>query len=108
MKELGAETIDQLAKHLNRNNVATIREAKLAMSAYFFSVEEEAVKHACVNYEEVFEELFQYGDSRFLEDRAKATPSRVITYNYDRLFERTFIEWTKSNEPQHEGMRERP
>ena len=91
MQELGVETIDQLAEHLNEENLDVIREAKLAMSAYFFSIEEAAVERAYANYEAFFEEMFQYGESHLLEDRAKATPCRVITYNYDRLFERTFI-----------------
>lgn len=105
MEELNVHTIDQLAEKLvNPSDEVVVREAKLAMSAYFFSIEEAGVELAYPNYSAFFDELFKYGESHFLEDRIKATPCRVITYNYDRLFERTFIKWAKANVPDDEDL----
>lgn len=104
MMEMGVETIDQLAGRLNGSEPNVIRDAKLAMSVYFLSLEEGAVGRAHGTYTEFFEELFRYGDSNILDTRVKVTPCRVITYNYDRIFERTFIEWVKRIEPYNEDM----
>lgn len=102
--EMGVETVDRLAGRLNGREPNVIRDAKLAMSIYFLSIEEAAVGRALGNYTEFFEELFRYGNSDVLDARVKATPCRVITYNYDRLFERTFIEWAKRIEPHSQDM----
>jgi hypothetical protein len=104
MMEMGVETIDQLAGSLNGNEPEVILDAKLAMSLYFLSLEDAAVERALPNYTAFFEELFRYGDSELLSERVKSTPCRVITYNYDRLFERTFIEWAKRIESYNEDM----
>ena len=104
MKELGVDTIDQLAETLNGSEPDVICDAKLAMSIYFLSLEDAAVERALANYSVFFEELFRYGDCSLLESRVKATPSRVITYNYDRLFERTFIDWARGIEPFNQRM----
>lgn len=108
MNKLGVETIDQLAEHLNGENPDAIREAKLAMSAYFFSIEEGSVGRAFASYAAFFDEIFRYGNSPVLEDRAKATPCRVITYNYDRLLERTFIKWARRAERWNEDLASSP
>jgi hypothetical protein len=104
MMEMGVETIDQLAGNLNGSESNVISDAKLAMSVYFLSLEEGAVGRALDTYTVFFEELFRYGDSNILDTRVKVTPCRVITYNYDRIFERTFIEWVKRIEPCNEDM----
>jgi len=104
MMKLGVETIDQLAGRLNGSEPGVVRDAKLAMSIYFLSIEEAAVSQSLKNYSTLFEELFRYGDSELLQERVKATPCRVITYNYDRLFERTFIEWAKQMDRDNEGL----
>ena len=104
MMEMGVETIDQLAGSLNGSEPEVILDAKRAMSIYFLSIEDAAVERAVSNYTAFFEELFRYGDSELLDKRAISTPCRVITYNYDRLFERTFIEWAKRIEPYNEDM----
>jgi hypothetical protein len=108
MMELGVETIDQLAGSLNGSEPEAILDAKLAMSLYFLSLEDAAVERALPNYTAFFEELFRYGDSELLDKRTKSTPCRVITYNYDRLFERTFIEWVKRIEPYNKNMEDGP
>ena len=104
----GVDTIDALAKVLRDTNRDAIKKAKIAMSVFFFALEDEAVKRAAPNYAAFFDELFRYGESPSpsLEDRIKATPCRVLTYNYDRLFERTFIEWAKREEPGNEKIGE--
>lgn len=104
MMEMGVETIDQLAGGLNGSEPNVIRDAKLALSIYFLAIEDAAVERALLNYTAFFEELFRYGSSELLNERVKSTPSRVITYNYDRLFERTFIEWAKCIEPYNEDL----
>ena len=108
LSEHGVETIDALAKVLRDTNRKAIKKAKIAMSVFFFGLEDEAVTRAFPNYAALFDELFRYGDSPSpsLEDRVKATPCRVLTYNYDRLFERTFIEWAKREEPENEKITE--
>jgi len=104
MMEIGVDTIDQLANQLNGRDPSTLHDAKLAMSIYFLSIEEAAVERAHRNYTAFFEELFRYGESPLIEDRVKATPCRVITYNYDRLFESSFIKWAKRVEPHSQDM----
>lgn len=104
MMETGVETIDQLAAYLNGSEPAVIRDAKLAMSVHFLSLEDAAVERAFWNYRRFFEELFRYGKSDLLAARVKATPCRVITYNYDRLFERAFIKWANQIEPDNKDM----
>jgi len=104
MIEMSVETIDQLAGSLNGSEPEVILDAKLAMSIYFLAIEDASVKPALLHYTAFFEELFRYGNSELLSERVKATPCRVITYNYDRLFERTFIEWAKRIEPYNEDM----
>lgn len=109
MEHFNVDTIDKLAEKLIKpKDEVVVREAKLAMSAYFFSIEDAGVELAHPNYKAFFDELFQYGASHHLEDRIKATPCRVITYNYDRLFERTFIKWAKDNEPENDDLVENP
>ena len=104
MMKLGVETIDQLAGRLNGSEPDLIRDAKIAMSIYFLSVEEAAVRRALKNYTAFFEELFRFGVSELLQERVRVTPCRVITYNYDRIFERTFIEWAKQVDCNNEDL----
>jgi hypothetical protein len=101
MSKHRVDTIDALARILGDTNRPTIKEAKIAMSAFFFALEDDAVKLASPNYAAFFDELFRYWESPSpsLDDRVKATPCRVLTYNYDRLFERAFIDWAKREEP---------
>ena len=75
MQELDVHTIDQLAEHLNGENPVAIREAKLAMSAYFFSIEEAAVERAYANYEAFFEESFSMGKVISLKTEPKRRPA---------------------------------
>jgi hypothetical protein len=95
LKECNVSTIDQLSKRLYPDNRKAILEAKIAMATLFLSIEERAVVEALPFYAEFFEELFHYGTSSNLEERAFASPCRVLSFNYDRLFEQTFIEWAK-------------
>ncbi len=104
MMEMGVETIDQLAGRLNGSEPEVILDAKLAMSIYFLALEDAAVERALLNYTAFFEDLFRYGNSELLNERVKSTPCRVITYNYDRIFERAFIEWARRIEPYNEEM----
>ena len=102
----GVDTIDALAKVLGDADRVAIKEAKIAMSVFFFGLEDDAVKLANSSYAAFFDELFRYGESPSpsLKERVEKTPCRVLTYNYDRLFERTFIEWAKREEPGNEEV----
>ena len=102
----GRDTIDALAKVLGDANRVAIKEAKIAMSVFFFGLEDDAVKLANPSYAAFFDELFRYGEnpSPSLLERVEKTPCRVLTFNYDRLFERTFIEWAKREEPGNEEI----
>ncbi|MDZ4287312.1 MAG: hypothetical protein U0984_05110, partial [Prosthecobacter sp.] len=93
MDQHGIQTTDQLAQALGEDRRAEIEESKKAMSALFFSLEDVAVEKAYSQYARLFEELFEQGESPLMEDRVMATNCRVLTYNYDRLFERAFIKW---------------
>lgn len=95
MAKHGVDTTDQLAQALEEERRREIEESKKAMSALFFSLEQQATQKALPNYAAFFEELFEQGDDPDLEKRLATTNCRVLTYNYDRLFERTFIEWVK-------------
>jgi hypothetical protein len=102
LNEHPVETIDALAKKLFlleqlqfRDALTLIEEAKIAMNACFLSLEDEGARRAYPNYSNFFNELFRHGTSDLLEKRVEATPCRVLTYNYDRLFERTFLKWAE-------------
>jgi hypothetical protein len=101
LDQFKVQTTDQLAQVLGEDRRPEIEMSKKAMSALFFSLEDEAAKRALPNYSAFFEELFEQGDDPEMEARVKATNCRVLTYNYDRLFERTFIEWIKSSVEDH-------
>jgi hypothetical protein len=97
MVKHGVDTTDQLAQVLGEESRLEIEESKKAISALFFSLEQQAIPKALANYSAFFEELFEQGDDPDLEKRMATTSCRVLTYNYDRLFERAFIEWAKKH-----------
>lgn len=76
------------------------------MAAYLISLEWMASERASSNYYRFFDELFRYGNEESVTARIKATPCRVITYNYDRLFEQTFIKWIRRQNPGELGASE--
>lgn len=104
MDEHQAQTTDQLARILGDERRIEIEESKKAMSALFFSLEDEGVKMALPSYAALFEEIFEQGDSPELESRIKTTNCRVLTYNYDRMFERAFIEWIRPQLRDHTNL----
>lgn len=95
METLGVTTIDRLVQAYQHRDRLAVKEAKIATSAFFLWLEEHGAHSAYQNYGSLFEELFDYGSRRSLKGRAKTTPCRVLTYNYDRLFERTFMKWAQ-------------
>jgi len=92
-------TIDQLAQ--NAIEASALNDAKIAMAAHFLSIEESAAERAFSRYSLFFDELFGYGSGRSLSDKIKSTPCRVLSFNYDRLFERTFLRWAGRFDPQN-------
>lgn len=106
MKKNEVSTIDQLAQFYSGSDRQILADAKIAMSAHFLSIEQTACDKAYESYSAFFEDLLTFGNERSIEAKLKNTPCRVLTFNYDRLFERTFLKWVKRYEPQnvsHEG-----
>lgn len=101
METLGVSTVDRLVQVYQHRDRLAVKEAKIATSALFLSLEEEGARLAYDNYRALFEELFDCGSERSLGSKAKATPCRVLTFNYDRLFERIFIKWARLFDPQN-------
>jgi hypothetical protein len=101
------DTLDALAQMHDPFHV-DVKEAKIAMSAFFLSIEEEAARKAYANYAAFFEKLFSYGTCRSLREKAEQTPCRVLTYNYDRVFERAFVKWAKRQGPTSTEIAEDP
>ncbi len=95
------KTLDGLAEVLFNVDQEALNEAKMATSAFFLYWEEHAVKLAYPSYRALFEELLGCGRSVSLKSKMANAPSRVVTYNYDRLFERSYIKWAKSLEPDY-------
>lgn len=98
LEKHGVDTVDQLAQALGSNSRESrdkVKNAKRAMSALFLAFEDEAVSKAFSTYTRLFEVIFSEGKSPFIEERLKTTKARVLTFNYDRLFEGTFLKWVR-------------
>jgi hypothetical protein len=105
-KGTAAQTLDDLARlvhngHLADNSIGTnqlqnnrlVEDAKVAVAALFLSREAEAMKDGLAGYRSLMNRVFssQFGtDSR---TALKNTPYRVLTFNYDRLFELAFRQY---------------
>jgi hypothetical protein len=95
LENTGVQTIDQLAEQVPPEKFQTMRDAKLAMSLLFLALEDAGVNRALPNYIRFFDEIFPQCQDADLDDMLNKSRCRVVTYNYDRLFERTFLRWAK-------------
>ncbi|MGO8837544.1 MAG: hypothetical protein ACLQAH_05165 [Limisphaerales bacterium] len=74
---------------VHRERDRRIFEAKLATSALFFSLEPTACKQGLQGYTQLLREIFP-GHNNW-STKLKNTNCRVLTFNYDRLFEIEFV-----------------
>lgn len=92
------ETLDTLAKLLHEGKAggATMRErnqnvtdAKLAVAAYFLSLEKAAIQKGLPGYRSLMDRVFGT-HSRWYAKAIQDSAYCVLTFNYDRLFELAF------------------
>ena len=92
------ETLDTLAKLLHEGKAGgdtmqernqNVKDAKLAVSAYFLSLEREAIRKALPGYRALMDRVFGT-DSRWYAKAIQDSAYCVLTFNYDRLFELAF------------------
>ena len=101
-----AQTLDDLARIVHSglladNNVGTNRttndrlvtDAKLAVSALFLSKEAEAMKDGLTGYRNLMNRVFASNFGTDCRLVLRNTPYRVLTFNYDRLFELAFRQY---------------
>jgi len=100
MQRAGVHTVDDLAARLHDGNFVTrsgvpardlqfreerIREAKLVTSAMFLSKEGQANRLGLSSYHDLLREMC-VGPGNW-QQRLRSSKSRVLSFNYDRLFE---------------------
>ncbi len=100
LDEHGARTVDELAAklpgHDSDKTRSQVEHAKLAMSLLFLDTEDKAVVEALPAYSVLFSEMFSAGLSSNLKDRLESSNCRILTFNYDRLFEKCLHQWVSS------------
>ena len=102
-KGIMAQTLDDLARivhngQLADNNLGTnhiknnrlVADAKVAVAALFLSKETEAMKDGLTGYRTLMNRVFASNFGTDYRVALKNTPYRVLTFNYDRLFELAF------------------
>lgn len=105
-KGTAAQTLDDLARlvhngHLADNDVGTnqmrnhrlVEDAKLAVAALFLSKEADALADGLAGYRSLMNRIFSSGFGSDRRTVLKNTPYRVLTFNYDRLFELAFRQY---------------
>lgn len=101
-----AQTLDDLARivhsgHLADNNIGTnqttnyrlIADAKVAIAAMFLSKETQAVNDGLTGYRSLMNRVFASSFGTDCRLALRNTPYRVLTFNYDRLFELAFRQY---------------
>jgi len=92
------ETLDTLAKLLHEGKAGgvtmqernhNVMDAKLAVTAYFLSLETKAIQKALPGYRSLLDRVFGTG-SRWYAKAIQDSAYCVLTFNYDRLFELAF------------------
>lgn len=105
-KGIVAQTLDDLARivhsgHLADNTVGTnqmknnrlVEDAKVAVAALFLSKETEAMKDGLTGYRSLMNRVFASSFGTDCRLALRNTPYRVLTFNYDRLFELAFRQY---------------
>jgi len=91
MEQFSVETLDELVSHHEiRDDLDKVERAKVSMTALFAWKEGKAVKTGFRNYQRLFQRLFAYEYGSEIAAVLKETPYRVLTFNYDRIFELAF------------------
>jgi len=105
-KGTSAQTLDDLARlvhngQLADNSVGTnhlqnnrlVEDAKLAVASLFLSREAEAMNDGLAGYRNLINRVFASQFGTDCRAALKNTPYRVLTFNYDRLFELAFRQY---------------
>lgn len=100
------QTLDDLARlvhggHLADNSIGTnqsrnkrlVNDAKLAVTALFLSKEADAISDGLAGYRSLINRIFSSAFGTNRRSALKNTPYRVLTFNYDRLFELAFRQY---------------
>jgi hypothetical protein len=108
MNRLRVETIDELAHRLHhgladdttgaessRERYRRMTDAKVAVSAFFESLESSAAAKGLRSYHEFLHRLFPSESGRHYQDQLVRSTGRVLSFNYDRLFEIAFCQHFK-------------
>jgi hypothetical protein len=72
-----------------------IAEAKLAVAALFHSLESQAAASKLNSYHSFLHRIFPSQSGGDYQDLLARTPARVLSFNYDRLFEIAFLQHFK-------------
>ena len=101
-----AQTLDDLARivhsgYLADNTVGNnrmendrlVEDAKVAVAALFLSKEAEAIKDGLRGYRSLMNRVFASSFGTDCRIALRNTPYRVLTFNYDRLFELAFRQY---------------
>lgn len=107
LREVGApaETLDDLARLVHQGKLGqranhVVEDAKHAVAAMFLAAEGAAVQRGLAEYRSLLRRIFadEYGTSPHAA--LKRTPYRVLTFNYDRLFELAFRQFFEVDCPE--------
>lgn len=105
LRERGAvaQTLDDLAWLVHQGTLADnslgtnhlendrlVQEAKTAVAAMFLAKEAEAVNDGLIGYRNLLRHVFPTDLGTDYRLALRRTPNRVVTFNYDRLFELAF------------------
>lgn len=105
-KGTAPQTLDDLARlvhggHLADNSIGTnharnnrlVSDAKLAVAALFLSKEASAMADGLTGYRSLMNRIFSSSFGTDCRSALRNTPYRVLTFNYDRLFELAFRQY---------------
>lgn len=105
-KGTAPQTLDDLARlvhsgHLADNSIGAnrsqnerlVNDAKLAVTALFLSREADAISDGLAGYRSLMNRIFSSSFGTDRRNTLKNTPYRVLTFNYDRLFELAFRQY---------------
>jgi hypothetical protein len=110
MHRLNVPTIDELAHRLHhgrgddpeigsveasQQRYKRIAEAKIAVSAYFESLEKGAASTGLPSYHNFFHRIIPSELGRHYQDQLARSKARILSFNYDRLFEIAFCQHVK-------------
>ncbi len=99
-KGIQADTLDELAWHMHQKVLYPypqchfmMEEAKLAVTAFFMSLEPNAMQFGLPGYRNWMKRIFSSSFGTTPHLALKQTPYRILTFNYDRLFELAYRQY---------------